>query len=64
MAEQFNAGDEVYLKSGGPKMVVSKVLVSKDVRCQWFAGKKLDSGDFPPASLVREDPNPKVQPGV
>ena len=64
MAEEFNVGDEVYLKAGGPKMVVSRIVSTQAIRCQWFAGKKLDSGDFPPQSLVREDPNPKVQPGV
>lgn len=63
MAQTFNVGDEVYLKVGGPKMAVAKVLSPQLVRCQWFAGKKLDSGDFPPDSLVREDPNPKVQLG-
>jgi len=67
MAEQYEVGDEVYLKAGGPKMVVEKVMDYRgttSVRCQWFAGKKLDSGDFPPESLVREDPNPKVQLGA
>jgi len=24
-----------------------------NVYCQWFAGKKLESGNFPPNSLVR-----------
>lgn len=67
MAQAFNVGDEVYLKAGGPKMAVQKAVTIQGqamIRCQWFAGKKLDSGDFPPESLVYEDPNPKVQPGA
>jgi uncharacterized protein YodC (DUF2158 family) len=66
MAQAFNVGDEVYLKAGGPKMAVQKPVTIQGqalIRCQWFAGKKLDSGDFPRESLVYEDPNPKVQPG-
>jgi uncharacterized protein YodC (DUF2158 family) len=66
MATTFKVGEEVYLKAGGPKMAVQKTIVSQGqtlFRCQWFAGKKLDSGDFPPESLVTEDPNPKVQLG-
>lgn len=67
MAQAFNVGDEVYLKAGGPKMAVQKPITQNGLtlfRCQWFAGKKLDSGDFPPESLVYEDPNQKVQPGA
>jgi len=63
MEEAFKTGDEVYLKVGGPKMAVSRVPAPNTIHCQWFAGKKLDSGVFPPESLVRQDPNPKVQPG-
>ena len=63
MAEQFKIGDEVYLKVGGPKMAVSKIA-PEVIYCQWFAGKKLDSGMFPRESLVREDPTPKIQSGV
>jgi uncharacterized protein YodC (DUF2158 family) len=55
----FNIGDIVTLKSGGPDMTVRKVYtkeMSSDFggtyQCQWFAGKKLDSGSFPQESLV------------
>jgi len=67
VAEKFVVGDKVFLKAGGPEMVVDQVSDSTDrpngtvrVRCQWFAGKKLDCGVFPPESLVREDPRPKA----
>ena len=59
MATVFKVGDAVMLNVGGPAMAVSVVLSSTSsekgiqrYRCQWFAGKKLDSGDFPEDSLV------------
>lgn len=62
MKQKFEVGDVVQLISGGPEMAVSRVLGSEEeenlrYRCQWFAGKKLDSGDFPQASL--SNPTPK-----
>jgi uncharacterized protein YodC (DUF2158 family) len=53
MAE-FKPGDLVQLKSGGPKMTVQ----TEDrgvVKCQWFAGTKLESGLFSPDSLRAAD---------
>ncbi|HRE72598.1 MULTISPECIES: DUF2158 domain-containing protein [unclassified Candidatus Accumulibacter] len=53
----FQVGDIVQLKSGGPEMTVQKINdIGDDVstvrfRCQWFAGKKLESGSFPEESL-------------
>jgi|TARA_R110001592_G_scaffold152074_5_gene379294 uncharacterized protein YodC (DUF2158 family) len=55
----YNVGEIVKLKSGGPDMSINKVLVNYSTKkfagsydCQWFAGKKLDSGTFPEESLV------------
>ncbi|MEI8668854.1 DUF2158 domain-containing protein [Pseudoalteromonas sp. B131b] len=46
----LKAGDIVKLKSGGPDMTVQgKGIVG--FKCQWFAGKKLERGDFPEESL-------------
>lgn len=53
-ANQFVSGTIVKLKSGGPDMTVQKEVALSTgsvLRCQWFAGKKLESGDFPPESL-------------
>jgi uncharacterized protein YodC (DUF2158 family) len=52
----LQVGTQVKLKSGGPEMTVQLVRVSEDgdvttVRCQWFAGKKLEDGIFPADSL-------------
>lgn len=49
---QYAAGDLVRLKSGGPTMTVADISDVSGVRCQWFAGKKMESGWFPPESLI------------
>lgn len=46
MPDQFNIGDIVQLKSGGPKMTVTRVK-DKHVETAWFAGSKKESGMFP-----------------
>lgn len=52
---QFKVGDIVVLKSGGPKMTVTKatgILADKsEVQCSWFAGAKQEHGTFPIAAL-------------
>lgn len=56
--KRFKVGDMVRLKSGGPDMTINEVITNLDgeekgkYRCQWFAGKKLDSGLFPLESLI------------
>jgi uncharacterized protein YodC (DUF2158 family) len=54
MAEKFNVGDIVQLKSGGPKMTVTDSVGTSDdyLRTSWFAGSKHESGMFPVAALV------------
>jgi len=51
--QEFQTGETVKLISGGPTMTVKEIVFDNEVRCQWFAGKKLESGDFSPDSLVR-----------
>ncbi|WP_371364565.1 YodC family protein [Pseudomonas sp. QL9] len=50
---EFKVGDIVKLKSGGPDMAVQAVVNQESgiYACQWFAGKKLESGRFPADSL-------------
>lgn len=62
---KFNAGDVVAIKSGGPEMTIKSVIQPSQhgeqllsYRCQWFAGKKLDSGIFPEVSLIVPTPKP------
>ncbi|RQU40501.1 DUF2158 domain-containing protein [Burkholderia cenocepacia] len=59
MALKFNVGDIVQLKSGGPEMTVQALpttATSTVYRCQWFAGKKLESGPFAEESLLLVPP--------
>jgi len=53
MSEEFKTGDSVCLKSGGPKMTVSREMSDENILCQWFAGKKLEKGVFPKESLEK-----------
>ena len=57
MAQEFQTGDIVQLKSGGPTMTVRALLETGpyegEYSCQWFAGKKLEAGHFLPESLKR-----------
>ncbi|HGE8496234.1 TPA: DUF2158 domain-containing protein [Serratia marcescens] len=62
---KFKLGDSVYLKVGGPEMSVHEVHYhfSNDeflgtYKCQWFAGKKLESGNFTEESLTSTNPKP------
>ncbi|MGG4604257.1 YodC family protein [Paenalcaligenes sp. Me131] len=53
MDNSFVVGDIVKLKSGGPEMTVKIVSEEHQIyTCQWFAGKKLEQGQFPGDSLV------------
>lgn len=50
----YVVGDIVRLKSGGPSMTVHTVYPDGPTPTyagQWFAGKKLEKGHFPEASL-------------
>lgn len=56
--QDLQVGVIVKLKSGGPDMTVEDIVThyatqmpTGDVNCQWFAGKKLEKGRFPVASL-------------
>lgn len=48
---QFNAGDIVQLKSGGPKMTVTEIKAG-GVWCVWFAGSKREREYFTTESLI------------
>ncbi|EPU3949654.1 DUF2158 domain-containing protein [Klebsiella michiganensis] len=64
---KHKVGDTVYLVTGGPAMAVAALETTYDsgdyffngkYKCQWFAGKKLDSGVFPEESLTVTNPKP------
>ncbi|RQV96945.1 DUF2158 domain-containing protein [bacterium] len=54
---EFKVGDIVRLKSGGPDMTIESTnsLYSGDYDCQWFAGKKLETGSFKEETLIAVD---------
>jgi len=55
----FKIGDIVRLRSGGPDMTVKETVNYKrepEYTCQWFAGRKLESGVFQPESLEEVQP--------
>ena len=55
---EYGVGDIVKLRSGGPDMSVNTVYTDY-YRCQWFAGKKLESGNFQEEQLERVEPHTK-----
>lgn len=57
----MNAGDVVYLNSGGPALTVLSVDGNGLVSVQWFAGAEYRSAQFPTASLTATDPTPGIQ---
>ncbi|EMP1177121.1 DUF2158 domain-containing protein [Morganella morganii] len=61
----YGIGDLVVIKSGGPTMTIEKPICHASqghflgtYKCQWFAGKKLDTGIFPENSLEIYVPKP------
>ena len=51
--EQFQQGDVVELKSGGPKMTIHGVKGSK-ATCVWFVGKDKKQDVFEVGTLKKE----------
>jgi uncharacterized protein YodC (DUF2158 family) len=58
LAEKFETGDIVALKSGGPAMAVAKGINDNgDVKCVWFSSDGYrQEGFFLAALLVRAQP--------
>jgi len=58
MAKNFEVGDTVVLKSGGPAMTITSIKPigrPGEVRTTWFAGKKNESGFFPVEALELDE---------
>ena len=55
MADSFNEGDVVELKSGGPAMTVLATPKSGDkyYTCVWFKGASREQGRFPASSMKK-----------
>jgi uncharacterized protein YodC (DUF2158 family) len=62
MGEQFQEGDVVQLKSGGPKMTINKIEDWDGGRrawCKWFQGTDSKEDVFPVSSLKLPDDPPR-----
>ncbi|MDP4200372.1 MAG: DUF2158 domain-containing protein [Bacteroidota bacterium] len=59
MANQtWKEGDEVWHKSGGPKMVVDEVSAQGlTITCKWHLNGEFKTQDFHPNALTNKDPN-------
>jgi uncharacterized protein YodC (DUF2158 family) len=66
MSEEFQKGDVVQLKSGGPTMTVQDIGdftssgIEDGVLCVWFDGKKKYSEVFD-RSVLRQDTRPQAR---
>lgn len=50
---EFDVGDVVRLKSGGPRMtVVGRMWGSDQLLCNWFEGVRSHAGSFPAKALA------------
>lgn len=47
----FNVGDTVQLRAGGPKMTIDEIDMSGRAYCKWFSGGKLQKDYFESHSL-------------
>lgn len=62
---KFNVGATVTLNTGGGPVMSVKSLPSelrKVYVCQWFAGKKLDQGEFKEEQLIAAEPKAPLPP--
>ena len=56
---KFKVGATVTLNTGGGPVMSVKTVPNEhrsSYYCQWFAGKKLDQGEFMEAQLIAADP--------
>jgi uncharacterized protein YodC (DUF2158 family) len=53
----LNKGTKVWLKSGGPAMVIKHMDRYGKWICTWFVGTEIKEHDFSPEQLTEEDPN-------
>jgi len=58
-ATQFQVGDVVRLKSGGPEMAVKR-LMGVGVDCVWFEGDRLADGAWFESALLTRVENPRL----
>ena len=55
MADVYDVGDVVKLKSGGPKMTVEKIDEDEFIHCVWFDEMNVTQSQGFPASALERD---------
>lgn len=59
--KEFEEGDVVYLKSGGPAMTITEVGDGDSVLCNWFCkNDELKAQAFIKSSLTKSNPDKPV----
>jgi uncharacterized protein YodC (DUF2158 family) len=53
MQHEFQPGDVVQLKSGGPPMTIDEVRTDGTLLCQWFVGSKKFVDVFSSATVAK-----------
>lgn len=56
MADQFEVGDVVLVKSGGQKMTVDERFLDGRYRCVWHGEKGFEEKTFSAGVLMKEPP--------
>lgn len=60
---EFQEGDVVYLKSGGPAMTITELTEEDESFCEWFdKNQELQSGSFKNTTLTKDNLNPRAKP--
>jgi uncharacterized protein YodC (DUF2158 family) len=59
--EDFNVGDIVKLKSGGPNMTVDNASSSRII-CNWFEGLILHTAEFDQGAIEKVTKDPDLSP--
>ncbi|WP_313390409.1 DUF2158 domain-containing protein, partial [Acinetobacter sp.] len=54
---EFQEGDVVYLKSGGPAMTITELTEEDESFCEWFdKNQELQNGSFKNTTLTKDNP--------
>lgn len=62
---EFQEGDVVYLKSGGPAMTITELTEEDESFCEWFdKNQELQNGSFKNTTLTKDNPSPRAKPPI
>jgi len=62
---EFQEGDVVYLKSGGPAMTITELTEEDESFCEWFdKNQELQNCSFKNTTLTKDNPSPRAKPPI